>query len=113
MIDLKQLECRRYKENQCISFQYALDLGKEVKPLVFRFSRVDQGERFWTLETQIHKTAFSDTQCYQIDFDVPRNDLPLTLICAIGLRYFKIHMQMETQYRANVDFTIGEVTEGM
>ena len=118
MIDLKELKHRDYNGGkQCVGFQYTLDLGQDDPPMFFRFIRGDQlhganqgdgnAQKVWQMETAI------GGQHYYITFEIPRVDIPLTLICAIGLRYFKMQMQSEVQYRVNIDFTIGNVTEDM
>lgn len=117
MIALKQLINRQYEGKKPVEFEYRLDLGKDEnsKPITtsFVFQRASVESNVWMMKTQFNRTANSDTQCYYIGFEMPRDNLPLELICATGLRYFKLQMQQEIQFRSNIDFSIGAVTEGM
>lgn len=117
MIKLKDLINRQYKEKQPLAFDYELDLGKDdqAQPMVmqFHFTRSGTEDKVWMMEVKLPRTAVADSQCYYIGYEMPRSGLPLELICATGLRYFKLQMQQEVQLRTNIDFSIGSVTEGM
>lgn len=117
MIKLKDLKNREYKDKECVAFQYDLDLGKDDRAqemyLQFHFQRTAKDSNVWILTTKIARVEVADSQCYYIGYEMPRSGLPLELICATGLRYFKLQMQNEIQLRTNIDFSIGTVTEGM
>lgn len=117
MIKLKELTNRRYEDKKPIAFDYRLEVGKDElqRPVttLFQFQRLDPENNTWMLKTQFGRTAQADTQCYYIGIEVPKNDVPLELICAIGLHYFRQVLQSEIQLRSNIDFSIGEAIEGM
>lgn len=116
-IKLKELVDRKYEDKEPMEFRYNLDLGKDDRAqemyLQFHFQRAAKDSNVWMLTTKIARVEAADSQCYYIGYEMPRSGLPLELICATGLRYFKLQMQSEIQLRTNIDFSIGAVTEGM
>lgn len=116
LIQIGQLKHRDYDENKnCISFQYLLNIGRgeDGKDVFHKFYFEKVEDYVWKLTTKIGRTDHSDSQMFEIAYKMPRNDLPLVLICATGLRYFGMHIKNEIQYRSLIDFAIGQVTEGM
>ena len=115
MIELKELENRRYEGKDCTAFTYNMTVDKNLT-VEYRFRRSLDSEilkRTWIAQVVFPRTGQADSQMYYIGFELPKDDWPLTLVCATGLRYFQMCMKAEIQKKSNIDFTIGEVTRGM
>lgn len=126
MIELKHLQNRKYAGKDCIAFDYLLDPNptgyREYKALNCHFDRGvnpeevkddDPAFNMWLMTVTIPRTERADSQTYYICYTMPQKDLPLELICATGLTFFKTEMQREVQYRSLMDFVIGQATAGM
>jgi len=116
MITLQQLTNRRYDGKDPVHFEYTLVSGDtETDPveMLFAFSREDKDSNVWTMETRFGRTAVADAQFYLIRFEMPKRNLPLELICATGLQYFKVQIQYEVQTRSMLLFDMSNVLEGM
>ncbi len=115
MIELKDLENRRYEDKDCTAFTYILTVEKDFK-IEYRFYRSldsDVLKRTWIAQVVLPRTESSDSQVYYIGFELPKNNLPLPTICATGLKYFQMCMKSEIQKKSNIDFTIGEIVGDM
>ena len=115
MIELKELENRRYEGKDCTAFTYNMTVDKDLS-VEYRFYRSLDSEvlkRTWIAQVIFPRTEQADSQMYYIGFELPKDNLPLTLVCATGLRYFQMCMKAEVQKKSNIDFTIGEITRGM
>ena len=115
MIKLKELENRRYEDKDCTAFTYNMTVNKDLT-IEYRFHRSLDSEvlkRTWIAQVIFPRTEQADSQIYYIGFQLPKDDLPLTLVCATGLRYFQMCMKAEVQKKSNIDFVIGEITRGM
>ena len=44
---------------------------------------------------------------------MPKDNLPLELICATGLKYFQLYLKEEIQAKSNLDFELGDILTGM
>lgn len=117
MIKSNELVNRKYDGKNPVGFDYWLDIGTDEKVQPIRicvtFIQMQDIKTSWLLKTQFERTGIADTQCYYINYDMPREHLPLELICATGLRYLMMQMQDEIQTRSNVIFAISTTTEGM
>lgn len=115
MIELRDLDNRKYEGKECRAFTYILTVDKDFE-VEYRFYRsLDSAvlKRTWIAQVIFPRTEQSDSQVYYIGFELPKDDLPLTLVCATGLKYFQMCMKSEIQKKTSIDFTIGEITRGM
>lgn len=115
-MELKDLKDRKYSGNDCVGFTYDIISEDDNIALTFEFCRNindDQLRRRWHVFTRFFKTGVADTQCYYIEFELPKDNLPLTLICATGLKYFQLYLKDEILQKQTVDFIIGDLTRDM
>lgn len=115
-MELKELKNRKYNGNDCVGFTYDVISEDDDIALTFEFCRSIESEyhkRKWHVFTKFFRTGIADTQCYYIEFELPRDNLPLTLICATGLNYFLLYLRGEIQQKQAVDFIIGDITRNM
>lgn len=112
MLKLKDLTNRKYVEKQCKAFEYELKGEKDARILVAKFE-VGANENEWSMQIVLDRTRDADSQVYKFDYVMPRNNLPLELIAATGLKYFQLYLKEEVQSKINIDFALGEKLEGM
>lgn len=108
MISLKELENRVYVDRKCTGFDYSIVL--ENKPIEARF-RLD--EDTWRMTIVLDMTRDADSQVYKFNYVMPKENLPLELIAATGLKYFQLYLKDEIQQKSNMDITLGDVLAGM
>lgn len=116
MLSLKDLENRVYSGKECVGFQLSLSNGSSCS-INATFSRegstgIEMSPK-WTMLVLIPRTAFKDSDVYCIHYEMPRNDLPLTLVAACGLRLLQAQLKEEVQSKSDLDFLIGDITKGM
>lgn len=115
MIILKDLKNRVYEGKECVYFEYIIELNKNSK-VAARFSKQKHcGSRFneWKMQVVTDRTRDKDSEVYNFGYVMPRENLPLELIAATGLKYFQLYLKEEIQEKSNMDFTIGEIIRGM
>lgn len=106
MIKLNDLIHRDYLGNICYAFDYKLN------DFLFSFvvERIDDDfdDRRWKITI-----IPPDGNITRIGFEVPKKGLSLTMICAIGLKYYQNILKAEIQMKSELDFDIGDVTSDM
>lgn len=117
MIKLAELKGRKYEGKKCVSFEYDLVVdesnGKQLK-VDFEYQDKDSlGQVIWDAKMFIKKTEMLDSQTYHVQYMIPRENLPLELIAAIGLRYLQTIMKDEIQKKMQIDWAISHTVEGM
>lgn len=112
MLKLKDLTNRQYVEKKCKAFEYELKGEKDVRILVAKFE-VGANENEWSMQIVLDRTRDADSQVYKFDYAMPRNNLPLELIAATGLKFFQLYLKDEVQSKINIDLALGEKLEGM
>ena len=112
MLKLKDITNRQYVEKQCKAFEYELKGEKDARIMVAKFE-VGTNENEWSMQIVLDRTRDADSQVYKFDYVMPRNNLPLELIAATGLKFFQLYLKEEVQSKINIDFTLGEKLEGM
>ena len=112
MLKLKDLTNRQYVGKQCKAFEYELKGEKDAKILAAKFE-VGANENEWSMQIVLDRTRDADSQVYKFDYVMPRNNLPLELIAATGLKYFQLYLKSEIEQKVSYDFLIGEITKGM
>lgn len=106
MIEMKDLILRRYnKERKCIEFTYDLILNDGFIQS-FKFKQLSN--KVWKIDT-----VYINCDYKSLTYDLPRENMDLIIIAAIGLNYFRLTITEEIQYKQNVEFTIGEIIQGI
>lgn len=112
MIRLKDLQNRVYSGKCCMRFEYEFDVSKE-KTVCAVFKRVSENANTWKMSIVFERTRDKDSEVYNFMYALPKDDVPLELVAAVGLRYFQLHIKEEVQMKSNMDFLIGEIIEGV
>ena len=115
MIKLKDLENRVYSGKDCIRFEYTIPI-EDKEPLLAVFIRkIREGHELheWNVRIIFDRTRDKDSEVYNFSYVMPRNNLPLELIAATGLRFFQLYLKEEIQLKSYLDFEIGNIIQGM
>lgn len=111
-MELKELTNRKYEDNDCIGFSYSVKEETSDTEIEFKFTRKTKS-RLWNMEVNLPRTINADMQCYVFPYEMPRDNMQLTLICATGLAYFQMYLKNEISFKSMIDFEIGEITRNM
>lgn len=111
MIKQSDLVNRYSINNMCVDFDYYLYVDETR--IRCRFTRDKDQPLVWTMAVIIKRTRDADSQCYNFNYQLPKSNMDLTMVTAIGLKYFQLYLQEEVQLKSNMNFTIGEITNGM
>lgn len=95
----------------CVDFDYILTIDKSRTR--FRFTRDKDQPLVWNMMVVMKRTRDADSQVYNFSYQLPKSNMDLTMVAAIGLKYFQLHLKEEVQLKSNLDFTLGEITNGM
>lgn len=112
MISLKELVNRVYSGKVCMRFEYELKFG-DNKTAVAMFKRAVEDANMWTMQLVIDKTRDKDSEVYNFTYILPKSGVSLELIAATGLKYLQLHIKEEIQMKADLDFILGEITDGV
>ena len=113
MITLKDLKNRVYSGKECVRFEYNIQIDKEHEILAtFKKQRnIDSTE--WNMQIVTNRTRDKDSEVYNFGYVMPRDNLPLELIAATGIKYFQLYIKEEIQIKSNLDFELGNILQGM
>lgn len=111
MIKQKELINRVNVNNACLGFDYMLKL--EDITLRCIFEREEDKLNTWKFFTLFERTDDTDGQIYNFSYTMPKCNMDLTMVAAIGLRYFQLRLKEEVQIKSNIDFGIGETIKGI
>ena len=116
MIKQKDLNLSTFVGRRCIGFSYKLK--SEAQEIELKFSNTDyvsenESNKEWLMQVVMGRTRDADSQVYNFGYIMPRNNLPLELIAATGMRYFQLYLKEEIERKINIDFALGSVLEGM
>ena len=108
MISQKELN-KIYRDKKCVAFDYVIDI--EGKAIDIRFKKRESKQ--WNVRIVLDKTDTRDSNVYEFDYILPKENMDIVMIASIGLRYFQMCLKEEIQTKMNLDFALGEITEGM
>ena len=112
MILLRDLTNRVYRGKTCMRFEYNIK-SDEDNYIVANFTRKGNNLAEWNMQIILKRTSRKDSDVYNFGYIMPRENLPLELIAATGLRYFQLYLKDEIQQKSNLDFALGEIVRGM
>ncbi len=112
MIRLKDLQNRVYRGKSCVRFEYEFSVD-ENKTINAVFRRHLEASKVWTMSVVLDRTRDKDAEVYNFMYELPKNDVNLELVAAIGLKYFQLYIKEEVQLKSNMDFALGEIVEGV
>lgn len=111
MIKQSDLKNRACADGNCIDFDYYIECDE--KRIRFRFTRDKNNLLVWNMMVIIKRTRDADSQVYNFGYQLPKENMDLTMVAAIGLKYFQMYLKEEVQFKFNLDFALGEITNGM
>lgn len=112
MIRLKDLQNRVYSGKNCIRFEYEFDVDLN-KTICVVFKRLSDNANTWKMSIVLDRTRDKDSEVYNFMYALPKENVSLELVAAVGLRYFQLHIKEEVQMKSNMDFVIGEIVDGV
>lgn len=115
MIELKDLKNREVKDNETIKFDYDLefqtnDQGKLKIPFTFERVMESTGNE-WKILVRLKPTQEKESQIYEFNYMLPKQNVQLVLVTATGLRLFQMILQEEIQDKHLIDFEIGNLIQ--
>lgn len=113
MITLKDLKNRVYSGKECVRFEYNIQIDKEHEILATFKKRQNIDSTEWNMQIITNRTRDKDSEVYNFGYVMPRDNLPLELIAATGLKYFQLYIKEEIQTKSNLDFELGNILKGM
>ena len=111
MIKQSDLINRVSANGMCVDFDYILKI--EDTRIRCRFTRNKETPATWNMMVVIKRTRDADSQVYNFGYQLPKERMDLTMVTAIGLKYFQLYLKEEIQLKMNMDFALGEITGGM
>lgn len=112
MIRLKDLQNRVYSGKCCMRFEYEFDVSKE-KTVCATFKRISEDTNMWKMSILLDRTRDKDSEVYNFMYSLPKENVTLELVAAVGLRYFQLHIKEEVQMKSDMDFLIGKIVDGV
>lgn len=116
MIKFNDLKNKVYSNKDCIQFECDITSGVDKDDVItarfFKRKYMDFQTQ-WVMQIVIDRTRDKDSEVYNFGYVMPKENLPLELIAATGLRYFQLHLKEEIQVKSNLDFILGEIIRGM
>lgn len=118
MLDLKDCKRRVYDGKRCVRFEVEFNVGNNKK-IVAQFENVrdEYSKEYttyeWRMRVILDRSRDKDSDVYNFGYILPKDNLPLGLIAATGLKYLQLYLQEEIQLKSEINFTIGEMLVGM
>lgn len=117
MITLKELVNRGYIEKEPVRFDYPMKNDEPhafgTDQLLFHFEKLILGGLTWRVSLVMQPSDNSDRRLFEAEYEVPKQNLPLEMVAAIGLVCMKHQMADLAQGCSLLDFMIGETIKGM
>lgn len=114
MIKFKDLQNRVYSGKICIRFEYGMMFNEQYVYAQFTRQTSPMAQpNEWNMQIIFGRTRDKDSEVYNFGYVMPKDNVPLELICATGLKYFQLHIKEEIQAKSNLDFELGEILQGM
>lgn len=111
MIKQSDLVNRMNVDGMCVDFDYILNIDESR--IRCRFMRDKNQPLIWNMMVVLKRTRDADSQVYNFSYQLPKSNMDLTMVTAIGLKYLQLYLKEEIQLKTNMDFAIGEITNGM
>lgn len=116
MLRLKDLKNRVYVGKQCVRFDVPIQVADGSQVMAQFTKSVHDGAvdgNVWKVRCILDRTRDKDSDVYNFSYVMPKDNLPLELIAATGLRYFQLYLKEEVQSKMDMDFYLGGILEGM
>ena len=115
MINDKDIKLKEIKDKKCIAFVYDLffDDGNGMMRCFYHHVENRVKKNIWQVEVWDYSTSNKSDVIYRWTYEMPKSDMPLTMVCAFGLMRLQMQLKEEIQTKSELDFTIGEMLEGV
>lgn len=111
MIKQSDLKNRMNINGVCVDFDYYIN--NDDSRIRCRFTRDKNQLLVWNMMIVMKRTRDADSQVYNFSYQLPKENMDLTMVAAIGLKYFQLYLKEEVQLKSNLEFELGEITNGM
>ena len=108
-ITINSLRNKKSNGNQVIYFEYMVMNNEEE--LIFRYNRID--EHTWRVELVTRPHEEMPYRLFSEVYQIPNTNVPLTVVCGIGLLAIKEVLSIEVQYYSTLQFTLLNEVERM
>lgn len=112
MLVFKDLQNKVYSGRKCVGFDYVHKNEKGELEFEARFKK-GAFEKDWTMQVVLDRTRDADSQVYKFSYIMPKDNVPLELIAATGLKFFQLYLKEEVQKKIEFDFALGDILKGM
>lgn len=110
MLKFRDLQNKVYSDKVCVRFECVIPTEERWISAIFkRMSNPNE----WNMQIILDRTRDKDSEVYNFGYVMPKSNVPLELIAATGLKYFQLYLKEEVQVKSNMDFTLGELLQGM
>ena len=110
MVKIDNLILRRYEGKKCIGFTYDLVLDdKTGESIEMQFRRSNGDSSLWTMSACFAKTAYAESQLYELVIESYKESMPLERIAEFGLSGIKEYLNAEMSKKQEIVFQINEV----
>lgn len=118
MINLKEIENRKYDGKEPVSFEYTVKGLQgphgEIQQLRVWFERVNAEDYGMITNNPVYKVfTFIGDVVYQEIYGMPKSGMPLELVVATGLNLLRVTFQEEAAYKEMVNYTIADIIRDM
>lgn len=114
MIKAQDLIQTKFKDKHCIGFQYTINDHGINYTFEFEKYKFEETDNVWKMYARIPDICSEgNSKMVQFVFGVPKIDLSLVKIAAIGLQLFRGLMQREINLCTTIDFLINDQLEGV
>lgn len=119
MIELKEIENRKYIGKDLVSFEYTIKGLEgphgETQELRVWFEKVNPQEFDEEIITKPGYKIFTIVEgiVYERIFQMPRSNMNLELVVATGLNQLKWIFQTEAEYKVMLGYTISDIIKDM
>lgn len=114
MIKQSDLVNRMNIDGVCVDFDYIINI--EDLRIRCRFSRNNNADYelpTWLLIVLLKRDGVKDSEVYNFSYQVPKANMDLTMVAAIGIKYFQMYIKKEIESKTGLDFVLGDITNGM
>ena len=117
-IEMQDLKYKRHKlvgeRTICVGFDYTayIDTGNnEILPQRFIFNNM--GNKVWEVYGLLGDGQGLGNLPIRIHYEVPKENMDLVKICAMGLLYIRLQLQEYAGFYERINYELLEVTNGL
>lgn len=116
MIDIHDIIHKEHEGKECVAFQYVLKVeGYNAIRFIFSRSRTESNAiipKAWRVDVNLDN-AEGYAERFWLFFVTPKDNIPLTTVCAMGVTEFKKYVMKSADYMTMINYEVGLALEGM